>query len=293
MGISVIRQKFRLSFLCLLALLLCVGIGCKSRLVSYPSLADEGLLGLSSENPYLGGNLFVAAEAARSPIFFKFLETRGSPTAIRLSSNATSAPDFVMYYHRDQQSYAVTSQTFNGQREWIVRGPYPIHRRDYKTLRSLGRLLQGEPVLLIGGKMYRFTRPTEREAPIVVRPQLPLPVPTKKPKPKPKQPAAEVAVVVAAPTANPLGFDPAGPLNSDQRAILKANGYADRNDAGDVVHTLVAGESLADVAKWYTGSPEKAAEIAKENQLEGATPPAAGAKLRIPKAMVTNFKAKQ
>lgn len=262
---------------------------CSTRLGRYPTLENEGILALSRDNPYLGANLLIGGEAERSRIFFEFLEHRGAPSAVRISGSAVRPTEMVLYYSDLQQSYAARQEHMGERLEWIVRGPYPIHRRDYKTLRSIARAGGGEPVFMIRGQQYRFRAPASREAPIIVRPVI-QPPPPRRPRPSEKKPA-ESAVPSKVPAEVELGFDPRGPLNSDQKAVLQAKGYAPRAAGGEVLHTVSSsGGNLEAIVKWYTGSSNLVGEVAKVNSLDPKAPVPAGTNVKIPLYMVQEFK---
>lgn len=116
----------------------------------------------------------------------------------------------------------------------------------------------------------------------VLRPSF---VPTPLPTPKPKHPAKKAT---AGPTPTP-GIT--NPTNFDQQALANRGELAERDAAGDLVHTVRSDkETIGDIARWYTGSAEAGPEIAKKNNLDGDKPLKAGSKVIIPGKVVTNPK---
>ena len=75
--------------------------------------------------------------------------------------------------------------------------------------------------------------------------------------------------------------------NESRRAAIQALFPSDVRATAGWLHIAVEEERLADVAEWFTGSPENAPALARENGLtEDVVPP--GATLRIPAELLTN-----
>ena len=73
------------------------------------------------------------------------------------------------------------------------------------------------------------------------------------------------------------------PLNSDQQAIAISKGFARRTGNGDLIHSVrTSSESLESIAKWYTGSSEKASLLASENNLSPTESLTPGLEIKIP-----------
>lgn len=266
--------------------------GCnQSSIKSYPSLANQGMLPLSTSNPYVAGNLFLAREAELSPFLYNFLKLRGGPTAVEIIEPTLGASRVLMYYPRDREVYAADIVESKTSRNWMIKGPYQIERKDYRELATLENSLQGEPVFVIRGKQQRFKFETNQTKARTIEPALPaIPLPTPTPKPKrvvakPKE--SEEGLVISKHGNNPTEFKP---LNSDQQAIQMSLGYAERADNGDVIHTVVGGENLASIAKWYTNSSDNATSLAEANGIKIGDTLSAGARIRIPLKLIKNIK---
>lgn len=279
-------------------------VSCVPSNSTYPSLSNQGALGLSTNNPYLGTNLFLSREMESSNYLHNFLRGAGAPVAIEIIDPPLAPTRMLMFYPTKKVVYAADLLVRDESRQWIVQGPFPIDRRDFRNLLQMELSMHGEPVFLINGKQVRY--PGERNKPNIQRiiePVIPTPKPTARPvirRPKPKV-AAEAQPQAAAPQVTPstsVGVDIPGlgkdfkPLNTDQQAYLMSKGYAERSNDGDVIHSVSSDkETLQEIAKWYTGSEDKAGEIATLNGVKDGTPLVAGTRLRIPMNLLTNLKA--
>ncbi|MBN8548198.1 MAG: LysM peptidoglycan-binding domain-containing protein [Deltaproteobacteria bacterium] len=268
------------------AVLLCVFISAcaKGRVEEYPSLANQGILPLSTTNAFVGSNLFIANEAERSPYLYNFLKAKGGPLAIEIIEPKFGAARILMFYPHEREVYAADIQEREYSRQWIIRGPYGIDRKDYRKLGSLDSSMSGAPLFFIRGKLERFKYEEQPEQPVqVLQPVVPTPVPAK---PTPKKKVVKKTEVKKA--ESPGEFKP---LNSDQQAIQMSMGYAERASNGDVVHTVKSDtETLESIAKWYTGSTTNAEQLAKANALGAKDPLAIGTRISIPVTLVRNFK---
>ena len=267
-------------------------LSCASPLESFPTLANQGILPLSTTNAYVGSNLFVAGEFEQSAFLFNFLKARGAPAAIELvDEGMRSKPRMLMFYPKDKEVFAADLITKENSREWVIRGPFRIERKDYKNIARLDMSLIGEPVFQYRGRPYRFK--FQPEAPVkVVTPVVPTPAPTPKPKPKKKTPPKIITSTgdVGIPTPVPEWK----PLNSDQQALQMAQGFAERAANGDVIHTVTGeSESLEALAEWYTGAPGNAKALAEANGIADGEKLAAGKRIQIPLKMIKQFKAKR
>lgn len=260
----------------------------KGRVDEYPSLANQGILPLSTTNAYVGSNLFIANEAQRSPYLYNFLKGKGGPAAIEIIEPQFGSARVLMFYPRDREVYAADIQEGEFTRQWIIRGPYGIERKDYRKLASLEGSLNGEPLFFIRGKLERFRFQAQPEAPHeILQPIIPTPAPKATPKKKVVKKSKD-AVVITKKADQPTEFHP---LNSDQQAIQMSLGFAERASNGDVIHTVKSDtETLQSIAQWYTGSAEHADALAKANALGAKDPLALGTRVSVPSALVRNFK---
>ncbi len=276
-------RAFTLSLLCGLAA--CT----QGRVNDYPSLANQGLLPLSTSNAYVGSNIFIASEAQRSPYLYNFLKQRGGPTAIEILQPQFGTARVMMFYPREREVYAADIMENENSRQWIIRGPYAIQRKDYRQLAALESSMNGEPLFFIRGKIERFRFRPEVEAPIhVIEPVVPVATPTPTPKKKVVKKITGSSEVISKKGNQPTEFRP---LNSDQQAIQMSLGFAERAPNGDVIHTVRSdSETLRSIAKWYTGNEQNVAELVKLNSLGASDPLALGTRITIPLGLVRNFK---
>lgn len=234
--------------------------------------------------------MVLGREAEQSDYLYNFLSGRGAPAAIRLSGDG----EMQLYYPRQKELYIASATQIGEIIEWVVNGPYAIPRAEYKALGRLATEPGGEPLFVIDGRHHRFgavrpdTRPRVLAPTIAVLPPTPIPTP-KRPKPVKRTPAP--VIKTEAPTPTPKPFTP---LTFDQQAIAMSQGYAERAENGDVVHTVaVDGETLASIAAWYAGDPQHEEAIAKANGLTKGAAVTKGTRISIPMGLVKNFKRKQ
>ena len=281
-------RRFHLSSLLLglIALLL----ACTPVPREYSSLANQGILALSTTNPYLGANLYLAHEFSRSSFLFNFLKSKGAPVAIEIEEPQFGAARLLMYYPRERETYAADMMQYTSQHDpdaiqWVVRGPFAIERQDFHSLQRLDTAMVGEPVFNYQGKQFRFRFETP---PVSLQPTIPeRQKPSATPKPRPKTKTAEKAEqgeVITKKGSEPTEFVP---LNSDQQALAISQGLAERTATGDLVHAVKHdGESLAEISKWYTGSDSNAAAIAGSSSLPAGEALKAGARVIVPRNLI-------
>jgi hypothetical protein len=252
-------------------------------------LANKGILPLSTVNPYVSGNLFLAREAELSAYLHNFLKIRGGPAAVEIEEPTLGSPRILMFYPSQRETYAAEIVEQGTTRQWIISGPYAIERKDYRELAGLEASMVGEPVFVIHGKQVKFKfEAASQPSPRVIEPALPpVPLPTPAPKPRPKQKAPDESVVITKKGAAATEFRP---LNSDQQAIQLSLGFAERAENGDLIHTVVADEKLPTIAQWYTGSADNATVIAELNGAKITDTLTPGARIRVPFRLVRNPK---
>jgi len=273
---------------------LLIGCGPSARSSQFPTLANSGVLPLSTNNPYVGANLFISSEFERSPFLLNFLKGRGGPTAIEIIEDTFGPTRVIMYYPGEREVYAADIIDERGRgRQWVIKGPYAIERQDFRALAELQNSLHGEPVFLLNGRPHRF-RFQRADQPVteIVHPRVPPPAPTPQATPKPKPKAKPITAPSTPGTPAPTPSKEFKPLNSDQRAILLSQGFADRADNGDVIHEVKGTKETPEmIAKWYTGSAANAKAVADANTVTPDAVLATGRKVFVPVKLVKNFKA--
>lgn len=262
---------------------------CSNPKNNFPTLANTGVLPLSTNNPYVGANLYLSDEMAQSPYLRNFLSSRGAPTAIEVIQESFRPTRVLLFYPGDREVYAADVVEMNKTRQWVIKGPFAIERRDYRSLAALENSLNGEPVLLEGGQPIRFRRPGAPVRPAeVLRPRIPTPVPTATPTPAKRATKRPVMKAPSEQLPDPRAFKP---LNSDQQAIAMSQGFAERADNGDIIHTVGGdNESIGVIAGWYTGSTANAKALADLNGTNLTDPLPRGKRVRVPLALLKNLK---
>lgn len=269
----------------------------------YASLANQGILPLSVDNSFNGANLFVAQEAERSRILLNFLNGRGGPRAIQIVDDGASYPIMYLYYPEEREVFAASLELGAQYRQWVVRGPYAIERRIFRELVKLSPGTAGEPLFHLGGRNIRF-RPPVSKPPTVLTPVLPTPTPTPMPTARPKvRPTPRHAEIKPLGTPTPSGaiapkFDPSTDpttgktINTDLRALITSQGFVDRDPNGDGVHVVKSEhETLEKISAWYTGSDKNVPQIATASGIPEGKELIAGQKVKIPKSLLTRFRA--
>ena len=298
-------KPFQRSFIYASALALLVTlVACMHQVNTYPSLANQGILPLSTTNSFVGANLFLATEFQKSPLLYNFLKARGAPQAIEILEEGFSSTRILLFYPKEREVYKADLQVHESvkNREWIIRGPYSMQRRDFKSMAGSEAAMIGEPLFDISGKPFRFRFQKEDNKVVVVTPT-PLPSRNIQKKRAPivrkaaaaPTPVPAQATVEAKPETNPQ-TEPAMPAggmpNFDQIAIQMARGTAPKAENGDVLHAVRgAGENLSDLSKWYAGSPDTQAEVAGYNKLSVDQALTPGQIIRIPAALVKQTRA--
>lgn len=252
--------------------------------IDTPGVGNRGILPLSTSNPYLGSNLFLAKQMERSTYLLNFMKTRGAPVALELIEGDFNPPHMLLFYPRDKEVFAaeLIKRRGSDRAEWIIRGPYQIEREDYRQLASMEIAMAGEPLFVIRGRQQRFLVESQKDSRQVVTAVLP-PIPTPTPKPKVKKPSAG-ATPTPVPDEDPQKWVP---INTDQQALRIAQGFAERNDAGDaIVRVNSTGLTMEMIARWYTKDPSKAAEIAELNKLPASGFLPLGSVVRVPLMML-------
>jgi hypothetical protein len=121
----------------------------------------------------------------------------------------------------------------------------------------------------------------------VLEPEVPVFTPTPTPAPKKKKLSKKEKAARKGDPRIP-SFDEMDPkkwrpLNSDQMAIAIAQGYAERNNRGDVIHIVESDkETLFEIASWYTGAGIHEGKLQEINDLAANSTLKKGTKIRIP-----------
>ena len=263
-----------------------VSIACSARQTTLTPLLNRGILPISEDNPYMGANLFLAKEMEQSVYLYNFMRDNGAPQGIELKGSSEDDVEAHFYYTSTPEEYVAKpaprqkSRVKDTRREWIIIGPFAVERDNYRSVDQLQKT-SGGIFELFGKREFLGTTPLPGPGETLKPVFIPTPVPTKRPvkrKPGASQPASATAI-------------PTFPLNSDQQALREAKDLAPRDNQGDVVHTVTGKtETLQSIAQWYTSQGSNAKEISTKNALPLDAKLNPGAKIIVPKSLVTNPK---
>jgi hypothetical protein len=286
-------QKFLKNILKVITVSFLIITGCSSTNDSFSSLKNQGVLPISSDNPYLGSNLFLSNEFSKSNNLYNFFKGRGGPNAIEVKeSQFGSGTEMKLYYPAEKEYFIASLYSTEDSYQWITRGPYRIERHIYRDIAGLFEQGVSEPQFAYDGKPFKF-KYTQAE----ILAANPTPVPTIKPMPrvihKPKIKDSSVKSKLAQDNQNTVAATPTPfkPLTYDQQALAMSQGFAERASNGDLVHTVkVNTETAEQIAQWYTGNASNAAEILKSNGIASGTALNVGTRIQIPLSLVKQFK---
>lgn len=195
-------------------------VGCAPRHPSFSSVTGKGVLPVSSTNPFMGANIFLAHEMEESTYLYNFLKKEGAPQAIRLTGQIPASATLELFYVNRLTLYRATTQRdlVLGHREWIIEGPYPISRKAFQSLRGIQGKETG--IFEVFGKREILDG---RQQTTSIRSIPPVFVPT----PKPSKPAIvrKKRRGKKRPTKSPpvaAKIDSGAPMNYDQKALFEA-----------------------------------------------------------------------
>jgi hypothetical protein len=241
---------------------------------------------VSEDNPFMGANLFLAMEMEQSVYLYNFMRDKGAPQGIELKGLSDEDVEAHFYYASALEEYVAKpaprqkSRIKDTRREWIIIGPFAVERDNYHTVQQLEKT-SGGAFEIFGRREFLGTGPARGSGEELKPVFIPTPVPPKKPVKRRSsgQPAASSTET------------PKGPLNSDQQALKEARDLAPRDSQGDVVHTVTSKtETLQSISQWYTSQGGNAKDIASKNGLPLDAKLNPGAKIIVPKSIVTNPK---
>jgi hypothetical protein len=152
---------------------------CAPTATTFSNLSGQGLLPVSSDNPYMGSNIFLAKEMEESNYLYKFMKEKGAPQAIELAGASEDTSSLKLYYSAKQEMYTASPQTDPTlrSREWIIRGPYAIDRTEYRQVSQLSGGAGG--IFEIFGRTEVLGGPAQPAesriiTPVFIEPQRPL-----------------------------------------------------------------------------------------------------------------------
>lgn len=268
-ALSVVTHSQRLSSRALtqifIAFGLALGIGCSAATTTFSSLSDQGIVPVSSENPFMGSNLFLAKEMEESSYLYNFLKERGAPQAIALQGEREDDARMIMYYSGARESYSATPHidpTLRN-REWIISGPFALDRSSYREVSQLPAT-QGA-VFEIFGRREVLGGPLRAPETRVIAPAF---VPTPKANaPRKRSPKKGTTNQSAAPSPSSPGGEPA---NFDQQAIAEARA---KERGVSVSGSTSSVSSPGTPQSKPTRGPLIQSELTRRQVIPAATPP--------------------
>ena len=213
------------SLSCLALLSGAIVIGCSTRTPAFDGIANQGIVSVSPQSPFIGANVFLAQEMESSSYLYNFMRSRGAPQAIELKGASDKNAEMNLFYAREREFYAalpkVDPQT--KIKEWIIRGPYPITREQYPYVAKLHGEQGG--VFEIFGRKEIFGGPGQAIESRVIAPAF---IPTPQPKIKhvkkhaTKKPDSTNTPAAPAASLGPIIAVQGTPINLDQAALIEA-----------------------------------------------------------------------
>jgi hypothetical protein len=258
----------------------------------FSSLRNQGVVPISADNPFVGGNLFLAREMERSTYLYNFIKQRGAPQAIELLGDDDHQVEVKLLYAGQREVYFARPHVHKNQqhREWIIRGPYSLDRSDFKAVSALST--EERAVFDMFGRLETFGHDSLVPGRAVILPAF-VPTPPPTPRPRPKKPSGGTLSKVGDGSAGPTPVPTvdSAPMNFDQKALIEARQLAERNPNGDLIHNVKnPTETFHTLANWYAADSEKAKEIADKNGLPIDAKLTPGTKLFVPAEIVKNPK---
>ncbi len=266
-------------------------IACSTRSSTFSSLLNQGIMPVSEENAFMGANLFLAREMEQSVYLYNFMKERGAPQGIELKGDSEDEVEAHFYYTAGPEEYLAKpaprprfNRNQNTRREWIIIGPFAVDKERYREIHQL-QPTNGAAFEIFGRREF-LGQQTNPGTQVALRPVfVPTPIPPKKHVAK-KKPSVDTS---ASPTITSKE-----PMNFDQQALKEAKDLAPRDGQGDIVHTVTSKtETIQSISQWYTSKSTSAAEVAKKNGLPEDAKLSPGAKVIVPKSLITNPKRMQ
>ncbi len=242
---------------------------------------------VSEENAFMGANLFLAREMEQSVYLYNFMKERGAPQGIELKGDTEEDVEAHFYYTSGPEEYLAKpaprprfNRNKDTRREWIIIGPVAVDKERYREIQQLQATGGGS--FEIFGRREFLGQHSSPGTQVTLRPVfVPTPIP-------PKKHITKKPSVDTSPSSTSNSREP---MNFDQQALKEAKDMAPRDGQGDIVHTVTSKtETIQSISQWYTSKSTSAAEVSKKNGLPEDATLTPGAKIIIPKSLITNPK---
>ncbi len=249
-----------------------------------PQLKNRGPVALSSENPYLAGNVIVAKEMQSSPELKGFVDFHGAPRAIEVTGEFLGPTLLYFFYPENHEQFELESSDTT----WIIRGPSIIPREKMKEVEALTKNIAGKPKLVTDANLLSSAKTTKKEAessaPIVAATET-----------EPETESSTQGFRSPISPEEPRFADAASSgVSKEQKALAElvkqiGSHPAEVTPKGDVVHYVTyPGETLSMIARWYTYERASAPKLARINKLANANKLAIGDTIVIPTYLLKN-----
>lgn len=274
------------------------GLGPNAALVN--RLKNRGPVTISTENPFLAGNLLLTKEVERSEEVRGFIKHRGSPAAIEVRKEFFTPLTMQFYYPETRQQYSLEL----AEGVWVIAGPTTIDREKMKEILAL---LRGQST------QTRTSQPDEQnqshtapgsdpatqhsstdgtEDPFLERLEKASQDESFRSPAQATQQQSAADTPLTLPTPAVARTAAAQPSDSQVISAL-AKKYGGQNaeisPQGDLVHYVTySGETLPMIARWYTFDRTNADKLARINNLRNPHTLSVGDMVVIPSYMLKN-----
>jgi hypothetical protein len=231
----------------------CMALACSPQRTGLDVLRNQGMLPISSDNPFMGANVLLGKEMEQSMYLYNFVKDRGAPQAIEITGEDPESMQAHFFYAPSKEEYIAKpaprrSGANDNRYEWIIIGPFSVDREHYRELEQYSN--SGGAFEIFGRREFFGNKPVN------VRDDTMLPVfiPTPKPTKAPVHHKKRAAQVSASPGATPSAAL-SGPPNFDQQALAEAKSRPEKNKEGDVTSSQTGPKVL--LPKTATSTPKQ------------------------------------
>lgn len=238
------------------------------------SLKNRGAVPLSSNNPFLAGNILLAKEMNRSPELMGFVSQRGTPAALEVFKSWSGKATIQLYY-LDRNQYYTAEEI--GKKSWAISGPNQIPPKGVDLLRTLTEYSQGNAALDLQRETY------QSPSSLAVEPIAP----------KVEEPKAVTlnSIKNPEPIQIPQQTSPESVIDLIKELAAQTAEEAEVSPRGDIVHYVsFSGETLSIIARWYTLDVRNTGRISRINSLNNPSKLDIGDAIVVPSYLVKNKK---
>ena len=293
-------------------------IGCSDSLRTRPlsvRLANRGSYLITDKDPYLAPNLMLDRELGSDPDIRGFLKTKGKPFAIQVQKGFLSPLTVFLYYPEKGETYRLEK----GGLLWLISGPEPLEGDELQQILALASTPTELPTV-DSSSDDSDEKTDESSAPSPTTHSKILFQPEKSHSdasrsgtslsegdgddmgpihegknleltPSHSESTKRVASTTNESAENNRSVKKTGTFKEKVQALVREtkSGEAELTPKGDVVHYVsFDGETLSNVAAWYTYDKSNVGKIARINQRKADDKLALGDSIVIPSYLVRN-----